>query len=52
MLERERVRPFSEAWEGALAAVEDREARNVPRETQKARRDCCERRESKIAELA
>jgi hypothetical protein len=51
-LERKRGVPFPEAWEGALAAVKDREARQVLRETRSHWRDGFERRESKISELA
>jgi len=50
--EREQGQPFSKAWKVALAAVEDREARNVLRETQKAWQDGYERRESKMRALA
>ncbi len=51
-LERERGRPFSEEWEGALAAVENREARAVLRDTRQAWQDGYERRQSKMRALA
>ncbi len=49
--EREQGRPFLEAWKVALEAVEDRERRQVLRDTRQAWQDGYERRQSKIAEL-
>jgi hypothetical protein len=50
--ERERGRPFSEAWKVALGAVEDRERRQVLRDIRQAWQDGYERRESKMRALA
>ncbi len=50
--QREQGRSFAQAWKVALEAVEDRERRQVLRETRPAWQDGYERRESKIAELA
>jgi hypothetical protein len=50
--ERKLGRPFSEAWSVALEAVEDRERRQVLRDTRQAWQDGYERRESKMPALA
>jgi hypothetical protein len=47
----ESCQPFSLAWKMALETVEDREGRQVLRDTRQAWQDGYERRESKIAEL-
>ncbi len=49
--EREQGRPFSEAWKVALEAVEDRERRQVLRDTRQAWQDGYERRESNMKAL-
>jgi hypothetical protein len=46
--EHDRGRAFAEAWELALDRVEDRELRDVLRDTRQAWRDGYERRESKM----
>jgi hypothetical protein len=50
--EREHGQPFSVAWKVALEAVEDRERRQVLRDTRQAWQDGYERRESKMRALA
>ena len=45
--ERERGRPFSEAWKLALDSVEDRYARQVLRETRHVWRDAYNRKPSR-----
>jgi hypothetical protein len=50
--EREQERPFPEAWKVALAGIEDRERRQVLRDTRQAWQDGYERRESKMKALA
>ena len=50
--EREQGRPFAKAWKVALEAVEDRQARQVLRDTRQAWRDGYERGESKMPALA
>jgi hypothetical protein len=49
--ERERGQPFAKAWKVALEAVEDRERRQVLRDTRQAWQDGYERRESKMRAL-
>ena len=49
--EREQGQPFSKAWKVALEAVEDRERRQVLRETRQAWQDGYERRQSKMPAL-
>ena len=49
--EREQGQPFSQAWKVALEAVEDRERRQVLRDTRQAWQDGYERRESKMRAL-
>jgi hypothetical protein len=50
--EREPGQPFATAWKVALEAVEDRERRQVLRDTRQAWQDGYERRESKMRALA
>jgi hypothetical protein len=50
--EREQGQPFSVAWRIALATIEDRERRQVLRDTRQAWQDGYERRESKLKALA
>ncbi len=50
--EREAGQPLSEAWELALETVDDRESRQVLRDTRHAWQDGYERRESKMKALA
>jgi hypothetical protein len=51
-VEREQGRSFAQAWKVALEAVEDRERRQVLRDTRQAWQDGYERRESKMRALA
>jgi hypothetical protein len=50
--ERAAGRSFAKAWKVALEAVEDRERRQVLRDTRQAWKDGYERRESKLKALA
>ncbi len=50
--ERDQGQPFSVAWKVALEAVEDRERRQVLRDTRQAWQDGYERRGSKMSTLA
>ncbi len=50
--EREQGQPFSKAWKLALEAVEDRDRRQVLRDTRQAWQDGYERRESTMRALA
>jgi hypothetical protein len=50
--ERERGATFTKAWKLALETIEDRERRQVLRETRQAWQDGSERREFKLKALA
>ncbi len=49
--QREQGRPFPVAWRAALKAVEDRDRRQVLRDTRQAWQDGYERRQSKMPAL-
>jgi hypothetical protein len=50
--EREQGQPFSKAWKVALQTIEDRERRQVLRDTRQAWQDGYERRGPKMPTLA